>query len=156
MAAKRKPVEMISADSIVRIFGISKQRVGALKITPVMINGLKCYPLDDIVSRCRPTIMKTMARRSGNTATTDLTTGKVKGQGLKLKLANDQLESGLVDTERFADDYGEKLDAVKSIIAEIPALISERAPNIKPKALAVVQAEIDAALGQSALSLPNL
>lgn len=119
--ANKKPSQLVRDTALGAIFGISKVKIKALCIEPVMINGDACYPLDEVVTRCQRTVAKTMAGR----VDTDQIMGaetikkhKMLEAARKLQMSNDALEAGLID------------------------LVQEACPDISPEAMAIVEREV--------------
>lgn len=152
----KKTIHLISAKAFEVIFGISKRRIGALGIDPTIIDGEKCYSLDEVTARCQATVAKTMASRTDTGRTMgkeSIKTAKLQEQARRLEMLNDETESGLVDHDEYSEDFAEKLAAVKAIISETPDAILEACPDIDPAALDIVSAEIEIAVRPQVLKL---
>lgn len=161
MAKQGRPVidQLVPADALEQLLGVSHRNIKSLGIEPVMLDSKPCYPLNEVTQRSKRSMAKTFAGRVG--------TGEVMGKdsirlaklaegAKKLRLANDDFESGLIDKERLADALADKIDAIKSIISEIPELVIELAPDIDPRAMAIVRSEVEAATDENLLGVANL
>lgn len=140
----------ISEAAFEELFGIMPDQIKRLGLEPEMVDDELVWSLEEVCTRCKRTVAKTMATRieTGQTMGADtIKLRKLQAQATKLELANNQVEAGLLDRESHAADCIVKVEAVKSIIREIPDRVLELAPDIETAAMAIVQAEVEAAIG---------
>lgn len=149
----------VSIDVLITVFGLTKKQIKQLKLTPEKIGDDDCYDIDAVIGRCLKTVEKTMIKRHPNASgkgRETLKQEKIEQQIRKLRHENDSTEAGLVEAELAEADHFEKLDIARSIIGDIPDHIREHSPHVSEAALKIIQAEIDAALGQKTLETFNL
>ncbi len=150
---------LMSDDSITELFGVTKRQLRALKMDVTEIDGRKCYQLDEVLTRSKKTVGRTMTKRvpdADGLSQETLKQKKLEQEALKLTMINDDRAAEYIRTDWAEADHVEKLKSVKSILSEIPDLVRERMPDISDAAIEVIESEISAALGQKSIETLRL